>query len=519
MLTIGIYPRKSVYRDNSDSVKVQVQLCKEYAGIIYKDQEIEFKVYDQDEGFSGKNTNRPGFQKMMHDVNDNILDVVMVYKLDRISRNVKEFSAMYEVFEQHNVSFVSVKESFDTTTPMGRTVMYILAAFAQLERENTSERVSDNMHAIGASGKWTGGKLPSGMNSIRRKVDGKTHSYLTVDQSSIWRPKLLYKLALDGYPITRIERYCRDHGIKSQTGNYFSNSQIYNILTNPVYCQNGIDAYYYFHDLGCTLPDQRLFDGSYGLIGYGKTKTGKDSQKKVDPTDWSIAIGIHDPVIPASDWIQVQKRLSITNKMIHTQKHEVGILKGVLRCSCGSRMDVRTYIKNGIRFSYYFCAQMVRRGKEYCNSGYVRMEKIDQLFISHLQKIKLNPMNLKIRDDSMVSLRSSDDIKHEISSVQTSINNLTCALSQAMDTPAAGYIINQISELDSQKRNLEDELRNTLMKESENKTAAEAEKQIYDNICYLLDNFEDIDYTGKNELVRKTVKSCVYDGKSLRIIF
>ena len=140
-MVIAIYPRKTVYRDNSDSVQVQVQMCKEYAGIIYKGKEAQFRIYDKDEGFSGKNMNRPSFKDLMQDVKNNEIDVVMVYKLDRISRNVQEFSAMYEVFQQHNVSFVSVKESFDTTTPMGRTVMYILAAFAQLERENTSERV------------------------------------------------------------------------------------------------------------------------------------------------------------------------------------------------------------------------------------------------------------------------------------------------------------------------------------------------------------------------------------------
>ena len=115
MLTIGIYPRKSVYRDNSDSVSVQVNLCKDYAGIIFKDQELDFRIYDKDEGFSGKNMNRPSFQALMEDVRNNQLDVVMVYKLDRISRNVQEFSSMYDVFQQHNVSFVSVKESFDTT--------------------------------------------------------------------------------------------------------------------------------------------------------------------------------------------------------------------------------------------------------------------------------------------------------------------------------------------------------------------------------------------------------------------
>ena len=196
MFTIGIYPRKSVYRDNSDSVKVQIQLCKDYAGIVYKDKEITFKIYDKDEGFSGKNTNRPGFQELMADVRAGLLQAVMVYKLDRISRNVQEFSSMYEIFNQYHVSFISVKESFDTTTPMGRTVMYILAAFAQLERENTSERVTDNMQALGASGKWTGGRLPCGMTSIRRRTGEKEHSYLLIDEENIWRPRLIYQLLL-----------------------------------------------------------------------------------------------------------------------------------------------------------------------------------------------------------------------------------------------------------------------------------------------------------------------------------
>lgn len=517
MLTIGIYPRKSVYRDNSDSVPVQVRLCKEYAGIIYKDKDIDFRIYDKDEGFSGKNTNRPSFQQMMRDVKDNLLDVVMVYKLDRISRNVQEFSAMYEVFQQHNVSFVSVKESFDTTTPIGRTVMYILAAFAQLERENTSERVTDNMHALGAAGRWTGGKCPSGMTSIRQKSSEKEHSFLIIDKDTIWLPKLLYQLLLDGYSITRIERHCRDHGIKSRTGKFLSASQIYNILTNPVYCQNSTDAWYYFHDLGCTLPDIALFDGSKGLIGYGKTKTGAMSQSRQEPSAWSIAVGIHEPVLPAAEWISAQKRLGI-NKQVRTAKHEAGILKGVLRCSCGSRMEVRTYYKNGIRFSYYYCSAMARQGKKVCNSEYVRIEKMEECFLKRLSRIQLNPTGFK-QSKPVNTSRSSEEIKADLHKLEDSIRNLTSALTQAMESAASGYIIHQISELDKQKNILEAELRKAFLRETAEKSAPEAEQEIYQNICYLLDHFEQISYTGKNELIRKIIKKCVYDGKSLRIIF
>lgn len=516
-MVIGIYPRKSVYRDNSDSVQVQVQLCREYAGIIFKGKDLEFRIYDKDEGFSGKNMNRPSFKELMADIEAGELDAVVVYKLDRISRNVREFSAMYEIFQQHDVAFVSVKESFDTSTPMGRTVMYILAAFAQLERENTSERVADSMLSLGIAGKWTGGKLPAGMTSIRQKVGAKEHSYLMVDPETIFRVKLLYDLLLQGNTITKVERYCRDHGIRSQSGKFLNTSQIHGIVTNPVYCQNSEEAYEYFSALGCQLPDRALFDGNHGLIGYGKTKTGAVSQKRQSASNWSIAIGIHEPVIPSGDWIAAQKRLGI-NKMYHTPKYEIGILKGVLHCKCGAKMDVRTYQQNGNLFSYYLCKTMVRQGRGACNSEYVRVDQIDAAFLRELQKLRLNPSGIRIRKESSHA-PDVDSIQAEIRSTQKSIDNLTSALMQAMETPAAAYIIAQIGELDKQKRSLESSLRQARKLQLESNAAKETEDIIFRDICYLLDNFDQISYTGKNDLIRKIVKNCIYDGESLRIIF
>ena len=518
MFTVGIYPRKSVYRDNSDSVSVQVQLCRDYAGIIFKDKDIAFKIYDKDEGFSGKNMNRPGFQELMGDVRNDILDVVMVYKLDRISRNVQEFSAMYDIFEQHNVSFVSVKESFDTSTPMGRTVMYILAAFAQLERENTSERVTDNMRALGAAGKWTGGRLPSGMTSVRRQIGDKEHSYLMVDKDKIRLVKMLYDLILQGYTITKTERYCRDHGIRSQTGKYLNTSQIYNIVTNPVYCQNSPEAYCYFHDLGCSLPDRTLFDGQKGLIGYAKTKTGKTTQKRQEKSDWSIAVGIHDPVIPAADWIAAQNRLGI-NKTVRSSKYECGILKGVIRCRCGARMDVRTYMKNGRIFSYYYCTAMFRQGKSRCNTDYIRIEQVEEAFLKQLRKIRLNPDGFKLRQDTDHSLRSISDLKEELKRTAAAIDNLTAALMKVPDSPAAAYIITKIEELDKQKKALDADLRKAALRDASNRTLRETETCIYKNICCLLDNFDSIEYTGKNELIRKIVRKCILKDGNLHITF
>lgn len=517
LMVIGIYPRKSVYRDNSDSVAVQIELCKEYAAIVFKGREIDFRVYDKDEGFSGKNTKRPSFQELMRDVRKNELDVVMVYKLDRISRNVREFSAMYETFEEHNVSFVSVKESFDTSTPIGRTVMYILAAFAQLERENTSERVADNMLALAEQGRWTGGHCPAGMVSVRKRIGDKEHSFLEVDKDAIWRVKLLYGLLLDGYTITGLERYCRDHGIKSQGGAFLNASQIYAIVTNPVYCQNSLEAYYYFEDLGCKMASKELFDGMHGCIRYGRTKAGREKMLTQPYSNWTIAVGTHDYAVTSSDYIAAQKRLGI-NKSFRTGKHSVGILKGVLTCKCGAKMTARTYIKNGIRFSYYFCDKRVRQGREYCDSEYVRVNMIDELFMNQLKKIKINPDFIKpqITETEDADI---DTLNTELDSVIAQIGNLAKALSENSSSSAAKYIIAQMEELDRQQAALRSAIEQAELMEERKKTAADNMQTVYKNVCFLVDNFDHLSYSEKNELIRKTVRSCILNGKNLDIIF
>lgn len=514
-MKIGIYPRKSVYRDNSDSVSVQVETCKNYAGIIFQDQPLDFFVYAKDEGFSGKNMNRPSFRELMADVCSNKLDVVMVYKLDRISRNVQEFSTMYDTMQKHGVAFISVKESFDTSTPIGRTVMYILAAFAQLERENTSERVGDGMRSLGMSGKWTGGKLPSGMLSIRKRIDGKEHSYLVTDKNTIGRVKLLYDLILQGYSITAIERYCRDHNITSQTGKFLNTSQIYGILTNPVYCQNSLQAYYYFAGKVRTLPDKRLFDGEHGLIAYGRTK-GTERKKNMPMQDWDISIGIHDYAVSSEDWIAAQERLG-KNKQIRTQKHEVGILKGVLRCKCGRQMHNRVYVKNGIMFAYYYCQARDRMGTAYCDAEYVKIDTIDTMFLDKLKQIRIDPDFICTQEKDPAI--DTDSIKKEIRITTRSLDNLTRQLQDNISSAASKYIIAQMEDLDHKLSLLNLQLQNTELQKLNQKTEEEERKTIYDNICFFLDNFDNLSYKEKNEFVRKIVKKCTLNDKELSVEF
>lgn len=124
----------------------QIELGKEYIRAHYPDDVYDTKIIVfEDEGFSGGNIDRPRFQEMLSLIRENKVNVLICYRLDRISRNIADFSNLINELSKHNVDFISIKEQFDTRTPMGRAMMYIASVFAQLEREVIAERIRDNL--------------------------------------------------------------------------------------------------------------------------------------------------------------------------------------------------------------------------------------------------------------------------------------------------------------------------------------------------------------------------------------
>ena len=158
-MNISIYARKSKSTEKGESISNQIETAKSYINLNYPGEEHTFFVY-QDDGFSGKNTNRPGFVRMMRELKDKSIDCVAVYRFDRISRNVVDFVSVTKRLEVAGVKFVSVNEKFDTNTAMGKAMMMISAVFAELERETIAERVRDNMVMLSQTGRWLGGRCP-----------------------------------------------------------------------------------------------------------------------------------------------------------------------------------------------------------------------------------------------------------------------------------------------------------------------------------------------------------------------
>jgi len=125
--------------------------------------------YD-DGGFSGGNVERPALRRLLADIEAGRVDIIVVYKIDRLTRSLPDFAKLVEVFDRHGVSFVSVTQQFNTTTSMGRLTLNILLSFAQFEREVTGERIRDKIAASKAKGMWMGGMPPLGYDVVERKL-------------------------------------------------------------------------------------------------------------------------------------------------------------------------------------------------------------------------------------------------------------------------------------------------------------------------------------------------------------
>lgn len=522
-MNIAIYARKSVFSDKSDSVESQIKICKEYAQSNFRVTTI---VEYEDEGFTGANTDRPGFTRLMEDVLAKKIDVLICYKIDRISRNVLDFSKTFNTLQENNVQFVSVKEQIDTSTPLGRAMMYICSVFAQMERETTAERVKDSMIELAKSGKWAGGKPPVGFKRERIVINGKKHTMLVKNEDELPFLYMIFDTFLEGYSLGGLETYFRKAGIQSLNGKYLSSTQLFQILKNPHYVAATKEVYDYFENLGCIMAVERdKFDGKHGLVVYGRTSGGKRKVHKFNtPDKWVVSVGLHEPLIPAEKWLAVQEQFG-KNLIDKTRKHEIGILKGILRCKCGYLMRVQHKVDKIYKKVYdnYFCQNRNRRGPEFCDMKMVRVDELDNKMIDVLKQLSINKNLLEkyIKQTnismSVKNVRDKKIIKKEIENIGKKIKNLTTTLENYSDSSAAKYIIAEIEKLDKRIAGLNYELREVEHKEIENNKISNDIGAIHAKICKYLDSFDELPYQDKVKYLKEIIKECVWDGQKLNI--
>lgn len=219
---IAIYSRKSKFTGKGESIQNQIQLCKDYAA---KNYDVEKLLIFEDEGYSGSNTNRPKYKEMIENAIYHKFDILICYRLDRISRNITDFTSLVELLSENSIEFISIRENFDTSTPMGRAMMFIASVFSQLERETISERIKDNMYSLAKSGRWLGGRTPTGFISKQVEyfddINSKRKLYrLSPKPSELKLVTTLYNKYLELTSLTALETWTKKIISKQGVVNY-----------------------------------------------------------------------------------------------------------------------------------------------------------------------------------------------------------------------------------------------------------------------------------------------------------
>ncbi len=353
-LLCAIYTRKST-AEGLDQDFTSLDAQRESSENYIKSQQNEGWTVSQerydDGGFTGANIERPALQKLLNDIKARKINCVVVYKVDRLSRSLLDFSKLLEFFEEHSVTFVSVTQQFNTNTSMGRLTLNILLSFAQFEREIISERTKDKLGAARKRGQWLGGHPPFGYD---REKDSKK---LTVNLEDAKIIKEIFESYLKESSVLNVVKILADRGFKTRTrvtkrganygGKNIGVTQVIHILKNVLY-------------IGKVKYAEQIYEGQQPAI------IDEDLFKKVQ--------------------LKIAEN-RITRKATKNMDCS-GLLTHLLKCkTCNAKM-VHTYtLKNGNhKYRYYVCTSVQKHGYKFCPNKSVNAQTAEEEVIKLLQE-------------------------------------------------------------------------------------------------------------------------------------
>lgn len=473
-MKVAIYSRKSKYSGKGESIQSQIDLCKEYANKHYN---IDKFIIYEDEGFSGGSSDRPNYKAMINDAKKGIFDILMCYRLDRISRSIADFSDTIELLKSNDISFISLREQFDTSTPIGRAMMYIASVFAQLERETIAERIRDNMLSLSRSGRWLGGNTPTGYTSkpiiyYDNNMNKKTMYKLKQVPKELFIVKKLFEKYLELGSLNQVETWTINNNFKTTNRNYFNVSSIRGILTNMVYVKADKTVYDYCNDLGMDIAsDISEFDGVHGLMVYNKNIIRKGHANKLRPTcEWIVAVGKHKGIISSNKFIEVQKNIK-KNRYSYKRRttNNIALLSSMIVCgNCNSKLRTNygNKRKDGTRLHYYKCILKEKSRNKKCNMKNLNGTIIDNLVLSEVKNLSIDYNRLYIylekqkKDLYSICSQDSKSLESKIKKYRDKIHSLTMNLSADVNSVSNKYIIEQIENLDIKIMSLKKQLDN-----------------------------------------------------------
>lgn len=428
--------------------------------------------YD-DGGFTGGNLQRPAMQRMMADVEAGRVDCVVVYKVDRLSRSLLDFSKLMEKFEAHGVSFVSVTQQFNTATSMGRLILNVLLSFAQFEREMISERTRDKIAATRRKGKWAGGMPLLGYDVVDTK--------LVVIPEEAERVRQIFKLYLHHRSLLETVKDVNERGWRtklwttkkgnSRGGKLFDKNNLRALLTNPTY-------------LGKVKYRDELFSGE------------------------------HEAIVEESVFKTTARRLR-DNRLGGSEKSRVrqgALLRGVLRCKhCDRAMVHNSTTKRNRRYRYYVCSGAQKRGHRTCPSPSIPGDQIETFVVNEIRTISGDSQLIEdiFQQTHEASKTKIDDLEKEKQSTVDFLRSYHGQLQHLAITEAPLELVTDVQTRIrvSERRLLEVEEELAALKRKLPNRA-----NIKDSLERFDDLWESMRPRERNELVELLIQSIEYDG-------
>jgi site-specific DNA recombinase len=368
-------------------------------GDSLEEQENELKKFCEFRGFhihqlyiekgkSGGSTNRPEYQKLIKDIEAKKVNAVIVKKLDRLSRSLLDFENLMTVMQTNDVEFISIKESFDTTTAMGKAMLRVALVFAQLEREQTSERLIDVLDFRASQGMYNGGIRPYGYTNVDKELVPYKKEKEVLE--------LIFKTFLDTESTTMVQNTLNESGFKNRNNNPWDKRAIEHILKNPVYI--------------------------------GKLRW-KDSLHQ----------GNHPPLIADTAFQKVQDIFE-GRKYVRDSRKMKGLLKHVLVCNCGADMRPNyTKKKNGTVYQYYRCASSMNPAKnQNCGHKYLNMDATNHLVFQTLlgcaEEAYLSQMKSLVDGHNQKIQAQIDASETEIEGLESQLNEIKAKQEKYLDS-------------------------------------------------------------------------------------
>lgn len=344
-LRCAVYTRKSSeegLEQEFNSLHAQREACEAYVASQRSEGWVLVRDQYDDGGISGGTLERPGLRRLMADIEDGLVDVVVVYKIDRLSRSLADFAKLVEVFDRNDVTFVSVTQSFNTTTSMGRLTLNILLSFAQFEREVTAERIRDKFAASRKKGMWMGGVPPYGYRVENRK--------LVVVPEQADQIRWMFERFIQIGSCTMLAREVDRKGLRTPRGNRFDKKWLYRVLKNRAY-------------IGEAVHKGESYPGEHAAI--------------IDRETW--------------DRVQAIMQQSPRTRAANTRAQTPALLKGLLFGPDGAPFSPTHTRKGDKLYRYYVSQTVLRNGAGACPVGRVPAGEIEAAVFGQLRAVFRQP--------------------------------------------------------------------------------------------------------------------------------